>query len=90
MRQSTFEQVENPKYKTQYSDRKLHTKYAMRDMWRRKYGTVGELNAAWTEAWGHPTGGEDRDYGDFISVVRKAHASVVQRLREEMGAAVSR
>jgi hypothetical protein len=41
------EQSENSRLKAQYTDRTLHAKYALRDMLRRKYGTVAALNAAW-------------------------------------------
>ena len=37
-----------------------------------------------SDAWGYTTGGEERDYGDFISAVRETNQSVLHRLRDEI------
>ena len=37
-----------------------------------------------TDPWGYFTGGEERNYGDFISGVREANARVVERLRQDL------
>lgn len=36
-----------------------------------------------TDAWGYATGGEERNYGDFLSAVRQANHDIAQRLCEE-------
>lgn len=36
------------------------------------------------DAWDIRTGGEERDYNDFLSLVRQANLSILQRLGEEM------
>ena len=36
------------------------------------------------DAWGYPTGGEDKDYGDFISGVRRVHLSLMNDLITEL------
>jgi hypothetical protein len=41
------------------------------------------VRAAGRDAWGYPTGGEERDYGDFISSVRHANLSALQTIAEE-------
>ena len=33
------------------------------------------------DSWGYPTGGEERDYGDFISSVKEANLSVHEELQ---------
>ena len=38
------------------------------------------------DAWGFRVGGEERDYGDFISFVRQANYNIAERLRRELGA----
>lgn len=38
--------------------------------------------ATGTDQWGFAVGGEERDYGDFISTVRKANFGILERLRE--------
>lgn len=40
--------------------------------------------ASGVDAWGYPTGGEDRDYGDFLSSVRQVNAGIVKRLQDEL------
>jgi hypothetical protein len=37
-----------------------------------------------TDSWNYPTGGEERNYGDFISYVRQANSWVTKRLQEEL------
>jgi hypothetical protein len=37
------------------------------------------------DPWGFAVGGEERDYGDFISSVKKANFGVLDRLREVLG-----
>jgi hypothetical protein len=36
------------------------------------------------DEWGFPTGGEERDYGDFLSYVRRANAAVKAALLKEL------
>lgn len=38
---------------------------------------------AGTDAWGYPTGGEERNYGDFLGVARAVNFSVIERLANE-------
>jgi hypothetical protein len=40
--------------------------------------------AAGTDPWGYTTGGEERDYGDFITGVREANFAVLDRLRQDL------
>jgi hypothetical protein len=39
------------------------------------------VRAKGTDPWGYPTGGEEKDYGDFISAVRSANSWIAQQLR---------
>ncbi len=43
------------------------------------------VSARGKDRFGYPTGGEARNYGDFISAVRQANLDVLKRLREEIG-----
>jgi hypothetical protein len=36
------------------------------------------------DAWGYPTGGEERRYGDFITGVREANIAVLDRLKQDL------
>jgi hypothetical protein len=38
------------------------------------------VRAPGTDPWGYTTGGEEKDYGDFISSVRAAHQRLVADL----------
>jgi hypothetical protein len=38
------------------------------------------------DRWGYPTGGEERAYGDFLTVVRQTNFDVFERLRQELQA----
>jgi hypothetical protein len=38
-----------------------------------------------TDTWGYPTGGEERDYGDFLSEVSRANLRIPQMLMAEPG-----
>jgi len=70
--------------------------WAWCDSWGEKgnWGLVSFLDNAYdgkeavvtagTDPWGYPTGGEERDYGDFISSVRQANLKILQQLREEI------
>lgn len=40
------------------------------------YDGQGATIAAGTDAWGYPTGGEERNYGDFLGAVITAHVQV--------------
>ena len=40
--------------------------------------------AAGKDAWGYATGGEERDYGDYLSAVRSTNLAVQQALIEEL------
>jgi hypothetical protein len=42
--------------------------------------------AAGQDPWGHPTGGEKGNYGDFLSRVTRTNASIGQTLRKELSA----
>ena len=42
------------------------------------------VRASGKDAWGYPTGGEDRDYGDFLTTVRQTNFSVRDSLRDEI------
>ena len=68
--------------------------WAWLDSWGEKtnWGLVSFLDNAYdakeavaargTDPWGFPTGGEERNYGDFISAVRQANFALMLRLRE--------
>jgi hypothetical protein len=43
---TNFEQTSSP-WVTSYADRKVHTKYALRDFLATRYGSIAALNAAW-------------------------------------------
>jgi hypothetical protein len=42
------------------------------------------LRAQARDHWGYPTGGEERDYGDFISSVRRANFGALHQIAEEI------
>ena len=42
--------------------------------------------AAGQDPWGHPTGGEKGNYGDFLSRVTRTNASIGHTLRKELSA----
>jgi hypothetical protein len=42
------------------------------------------VQAIGKDAWGFPTGGEERDYGDFLTTVRRANFSTLEYLSREM------
>jgi hypothetical protein len=61
---TNLEQASSP-WVPSYPDRRVHTKYALRDFLARKYGTIAALNAAWRSSystfdsaggWGRGTG----------------------------------
>lgn len=66
------------------------------DHWgeKRNWGLVSFLDNAYdgkeavrdkgTDPWGFPTGGEERDYGDFISGVRQTHGTLMTELITEL------
>jgi hypothetical protein len=54
------------------------------------YDGKAAVRAEGKDPWGYPTGGEERDYGDFITAVRQTHAFVTQRLRQELEQAGAR
>jgi hypothetical protein len=47
------------------------------------YDAKEAVVARGTDPWGYETGGEVRDYGDFLSAVRQANFDVLHRLCEE-------
>ena len=51
------------------------------------YDGKQEGRAPGKDAWGVATGGEDADYGDFLSGVTRTNRSVVDRLRAEFSRA---
>jgi agarase len=48
------------------------------------YDGKEDVVAAGADAWGYPTGGEERNYGDFITGVREANTAVLDRLKQEL------
>lgn len=46
------------------------------------------IRAAGKDPWGFTTGGEDQDYGDFISSVRQTNFAIQQELTRDIGKAV--
>ena len=38
------------------------------------------------DAWGYPTGGEEKNYGDFLGPAREMNYSIVERLSNERSA----
>ena len=64
----------------------------MIDRWREQgnYGLITNMDnaydgkeaivAAGTDPWGYVTGGEERDYGNFLGPVTEANAQVYSRL----------
>jgi hypothetical protein len=46
------------------------------------YDGKAAIRATGKDAWGYPTGGEDRDYGDFISAVEAANSRVLRSLND--------
>ena len=74
-----------------------HRLWAWVDSWgeKRNWGLVSFLDNAYDgkeavrapgkDPWGFPTGGEERDYGDFLSGVRRANEAVIQKLLREIG-----
>lgn len=53
------------------------------------YDGKEDVVARGKDAWGYPTGGEERNYGDFISYVRRANLGSADRLLEEIQRAQS-
>jgi len=49
------------------------------------YDGKEDVVAGGTDPWGYPTGGEERDYGDFITGVRAANTAVLDRLKQDLG-----
>ena len=44
--------------------------------------------AAGKDSWGYPTGGEDKNYGNFVSAVRTTNLSIMESLRDEISSAL--
>jgi len=42
------------------------------------------IRAKGTDAWGMQTGGEDRDYGDFITSLQQTNLNLLEQLRREL------
>lgn len=42
------------------------------------------VRAPGKDPWGYPTGGEDKDYGDFISEVTRTNKDILSRLTDEL------
>ncbi len=69
--------------------------WAFADSWGEKanWGLVSFLDNAYDgkeavvargrDDWGFPTGGEERNYGDFISAVRRTNLAILQSLRPD-------
>lgn len=45
------------------------------------------IRARGKDPWGFSTGGEERDYGDFLSAVRKTNSEILGRLSQELASA---
>lgn len=70
--------------------------WAWVDSWGEKtnWGLVSFLDNAYDgkeavrapgkDSRGYPTGGEERDYGDFLSLVRQTNTAVLEELRQEL------
>jgi hypothetical protein len=54
------------------------------------YDGRAAVRAAGRDEWGYTTGGEDRDYGDFISHVRRVNTGVDVRLVSDLRAGKDR
>jgi len=52
------------------------------------YDGVEAVNAGGRDSWGFKTGGEERDYGDFVSGVRAKNHECATRLQNELQKAV--
>ena len=48
------------------------------------YDGKEDVVAGGTDSWGYPTGGEERDYGDFITGVREANIATLDRLKQDL------
>jgi hypothetical protein len=48
------------------------------------YDGKEDVVAGGTDPWGYPSGGEERDYGDFITGVREANFAVLDRLKQDL------
>jgi hypothetical protein len=48
------------------------------------YDGLEAVQASGRDSWGFPTGGELRNYGDFLSAVRAANHEVFVQLEDEM------
>jgi hypothetical protein len=48
------------------------------------------VRRAGTDSWGFRTGGEDRDYGDFLSTVRNTNFEIQQRLTRDLASFAQR
>jgi len=48
------------------------------------YDGKEDVVAGGRDSWGYPTGGEERDYGDFITGVRAANIAVRDRLKQDL------
>jgi hypothetical protein len=42
------------------------------------------------DPWGYPTGGEERDYGDFLTGAREANLAVLERFQHDFSPAPRR
>jgi hypothetical protein len=49
------------------------------------YDGKEDVRARGRDRWGFPTGGEDRNYGDFISAVKNSNLMIDHQLTKELG-----
>ena len=48
------------------------------------YDGKAAVRSAGTDQWGFHTGGEDQDYGDFLSTVRSTNFEIQERLTRDL------
>jgi len=91
---TNFEQAGSP-WVSSYADRKVYTKYALRDFLAARYGSVSALNAAWGSAytsfdseggWGTGTGLLDEDgRNPWVGQWSDEMASATPAVRADLG-----
>ena len=67
-----------------------HTNWGLISRRDNAYDGTEAVRAIGRDPWGFPTGGEENDYGDFLTNVRQTNAEVAQEFRRQLGAQGSR
>jgi hypothetical protein len=67
-----------------------HTNWGMLTNRDNAYDGKEAVRRAGTDSWGFRTGGEDRDYGDFLSTVRNTNFEIQQRLTRDLASFAQR